>query len=133
MKPLPKLLLASLAALALPATAQQVPQQQQPQQVPQLQSQQPRPGGEDGFFRPSPDPALTRFPNAAEVAAAARAQEPAAEPIAVEPHPPREATERELDRARRDHAAATADAAARPAPMIVSPLDGTAPIVSPVR
>ena len=43
----------------------------------------------------------------------------------------REALERELDRAQREHARAQAEAARRPAPMIVSPLDGTAPIISP--
>ena len=87
------------------------------------------PAGEEGFFRPAPDPALTRFPTPDEGLAATRAgqsQMPAdAQALAIA----REAAERELDRTRQEHAQAR-HAAPVARPMIVSPLDGTAPIVS---
>ena len=84
---------------------------------------------EDGFFRPANDPSLTRTPpepgiqprpvTSAEAVAAAELQANAA----------REAAERDLDRAAREHREAQASAPVV-RPMIVSPLDGTAPIVS---
>jgi hypothetical protein len=91
--------------------------------------QPPAPAAQEGFFRPARDPALTRFPTPDETLASQRAvQQPApADEQALARA--REAAERELDRSRQEHAQAQSTApVARP--MIVSPLDGTAPIVS---
>jgi hypothetical protein len=100
-------------------------------------AQQPAPRAtEEGFFRPAADPAINAAP-APRVPEAVNAGRPA-------PLPPdvasavasqveaREALERELDRARRENARVQADAVRRPPPLIASPLEGTAPIVSPL-
>jgi hypothetical protein len=105
----------------------------------------PPPGGEEGFFRPSADPALTAFRpppangNARPGAPVATAR-PA--PAAVEAAEEiRKAEESQMDRIEAEHAIATAEAATRVPPItspldrtapIMSPLDGTAPIISPV-
>ena len=122
-----RLLVLALGALAPLAYAQQA--------VPRP------PGQEDGFFRPSADPALTRFPSTSEIV---NPPSPPAIAVPVDPglvaaqQASRDAAERELERASREsdraarEARASLDAFGRPAPMIVSPLDGTAPIVSPL-
>jgi len=143
-------LVAGLALACSAAFAQQpAPQQPAPQPAPQQPAPQPdqqppapqplhQPGTEQGFFRPAADPVITPAPAPLQRAANIGRSEPA-------PLPPevarafaaqveaREALERDLDRAQREAARAQAEAAARrPAPMIVSPLDGTAPIISPL-
>ena len=97
-------------------------------------------GAEEGFFRPSPDAALTRAPTVPDsVPAAQPSREAVPAPVAAElavlqaRQLAREAAEQELDLARREQALAVAEAARRRPPMIVSPLDGTAPIVSPLE
>jgi hypothetical protein len=85
--------------------------------------------GEEGFFRPARDPALTSVPPSS-VPATSRAQAEGGPPR-DEAEAAREAAERELDRSRREHLQAQSTAqTARP--LIVSPLDGTAPITSPL-
>lgn len=93
-------------------------------------------GGEEGFFRPARDPALTsiRPPPAPEAKPAA--------PVVVQPTQAaalevaeaiREAEEKTMERVEAERAAALA-AAAQPAkgPAVTSPLDGSAPILSPL-
>jgi hypothetical protein len=94
-------------------------------------------GAEEGFFRPSPDPALTTFPTVPAPQPSRDAVQPPSvpDPAVLESQlRAREVAERELDRAQREQARAAAEAVRQPqpAPMIVSPLDGTAPIVSPI-
>jgi hypothetical protein len=109
----------------------------QPPAQPSQQQRAARPGTEEGFFRPAADPAINP-PPVPLGAAAVRRPEPA--PLAPEiarafaaQIEAREALERDLDRAQREAARAQAEAAARrPPPLIVSPLDGTAPIISPL-
>lgn len=102
--------------------------------------------GEEGFFRPAADPALTTTrPPVADGKArtglfAPRAQ--AASPAAVEAAGEiRKAEEAQMDRVEVAHAVATNEVAKRVPPItsplegtapILSPLDGTAPIISPV-
>jgi hypothetical protein len=80
----------------------------------------PAPGGAEGFFRPSADPALT----AIRPAPANGKTRPAAEEI-------RKAEEAQMDRVEVEHAIAKAEVVTK-APAITSPLDGTAPILSPL-
>jgi len=109
----------------------------QPPAQPSQQQRAARPGTEEGFFRPAADPAIN--PPAAPLGAAA-VRRPEPTPLAPEiarafaaQMEAREALERDLDRAERENARARADAAARKSPpFIVSPLDGTAPIISPL-
>jgi hypothetical protein len=126
---------------APPPSAQPVaPQPSQPPTPPQPAPPPPpapQPEMQEGFFRPADDPALNPAPvpfaeptNISRPGTLTVSPEVArafADQVAA-----REALERELDRAQREHDRARADAARRPAPMIVSPLDGTAPIVSPL-
>lgn len=91
--------------------------------------QQPASSGHEGFFRPARDPALTRFPTPDEAPAASRAVQQPAPTDEQALARAREAAERELDRSRQEHAQAQNNAPVV-RPMIVSPLDGTAPIVS---
>jgi hypothetical protein len=81
----------------------------------------------EGFFRPADDPSLTHPPLTGLVAPA-----PAGYVEALEAERrAREAAERELDRAYREHVEARS-APPPTRPMIVSPLDGNAPVVSPL-
>lgn len=87
-------------------------------------------GEEQGFFRPLPPavapPPPTATGSARDPAVAAIVEAIDAQAIA------REAAQRDLDRAEREHARAQAEAARQPPPVIASPLDGTAPITSPL-
>ena len=100
------------------------------------QPQARRDGTQEGFFRPETAPALRTLPEPAAPDATLATRR--AEPVAPLPKEPavqareRESPERELDRAEREHARAQADAPRPVVPLIVSPLDGTAPIVSPL-
>lgn len=144
--------LSLIAALALAASSAfgQQPQaepsppaaspapQPQPQAAPaalQPLPQAPVPP-DTGFFRPTDDPTLSRFPDVAgaerERGAAEGLMTPADPAIFAAQVRAAEVMERELDRAERADARARAEAARQPAPLIVSPLDGTAPIVSPL-
>jgi hypothetical protein len=123
MRPARNLLVIGLAVLAPCAIAQQAAA---PAPAPQAQQQ-------EGFFRPAADPALTRFPSTSEIAAPVAESTLVVDPalLALQARE-RAAAERELDRAQRE-ARANVEAVRRPAPMIASPLDGTAPIVSPLE
>lgn len=87
-------------------------------------------GGEEGFFRPSRDPALTSIrppPAPGESQPKARAPaEPATAVVVDVAEEVREAEEEPMDRVE----AAAAQASEKP--VITSPLDGTAPIMSPL-
>jgi hypothetical protein len=97
------------------------------------QAPRPAPSGEEGFFRPTDDPALTAFrpppvpreepPRVFTEAALAPSADPADEV--------REAAEAQMDRAEIVHAPARHEVVTR-LPAITSPLDGTAPILSPL-
>jgi len=113
------LLLAGLAIAADPAFGQQV--------------QTPKPPTEEGFFRPSADPVLTGFPLPKSTSPPTPAEAAPLTPDAAATQlDARERLERELDRAQRENAQAQAEAAQQPKPLVVSPLDGTAPVVSPL-
>jgi hypothetical protein len=104
-------------------------------------SQAPASQGQQGFFRPSPDPALTAFrrlpndppvpqPQAAPGTAPTQATPPAQ---AAQPDPAeeiRKAEEVAMDRVEARHERVLATPQRLPA--ITSPLDGTAPIMSPL-
>ena len=132
-------LLAGAAAIAACSALAQQDAPPQPAPPPSVQqpplSQPPRPTTEEGFFRPETPPVLTAFPEVPEPAATS----PAPQPEAVAPFVEalvaqsraREGLERELDRAERENRA-HAEAVRKPPPLIASPLDGTAPIVSPL-
>ena len=133
--------LACSAALAQqPAPPQPDPQATAQQVVPRQPTLQPpaqRPGSDEGFFRPAPDPVIN--PPAPAARSAPNAGSPQAGVLSPDVANSfaaqvraREALERELDRSQRENERAQAEAARRPAPMIVSPLDGTAPIISPL-
>lgn len=95
----------------------------------------PSAGGEQGFFRPAADPAITAIRPAPP-------QAPPERPLPLEQAVAREVVEQmrraaqveELERAEREHEREKAEAArAASAPVaIASPLDGTAPIASPL-
>ena len=139
-------LVAGFAITCSAAFAQQPapPQPDPPAAVPQAAPQQPvqeqpapRPGPEQGFFRPAPDPIINPPPSPFARGAPNTGN---AQPGVISPDvanafaaqvQAREALERELDRAQRENERVQAEVR-RPAPMIVSPLDGTAPIVSPL-
>lgn len=106
---------------------------QAPAPAPANPPQAAAPGGEPGFFRPAADPRLTTITPPAAVPAPAA---PQAEP--VPPMTPDMAEEARLERieasmdrieARNERAVAEAN---RRAPVIASPMDGTAPILSPL-
>lgn len=122
------LLVAGLA-IASAAFAQQSTQQQ----AVQPPAQAPVASGE-GFFRPADDPVINAapYPGAQGEGSATRSDVAALAAEAAAAQAEVRALERELDRVQREHERARAAAAQRPAPMIVSPLDGTAPIVSPI-
>ena len=99
----------------------------------------PHPATQEGFFRPAADPAINAAP-APRTPESAKAGRPESAPLPPEVAraftsqiEAREALERELDRARRENDHAQTDAVRRPPPLIASPLDGTAPIVSPLN
>jgi len=101
---------AGLAFASVAAVAQQPPQQ-------------------EGFFRPLPPTDVAPEPGTVEslreaLAAERRAREAAEREL--------DRTERELHRVEGENPQAQADVAQQPAPLIASPLDGTAPIVSPL-
>lgn len=137
--------IAALAVAALPALAQdpalpqppvvQPPAVQPPQAVqPQVQAQPQRDPAPEGFFKPKADIAIGSSLEAVVPAPAtqqAQSATPTVEALLADSLA-RDAAERELDRARQDHDRALAEAARTPPPMIVSPLDGTAPILSPL-
>jgi len=89
----------------------------------------------EGFFRPAPDPAINRpsvppnMPDSRVPRPVVVVPEAAPAEVAA---PPRDAIERELERAEREHEQARLEAMRRPPPAIVSPLDGSAPITSPL-
>jgi len=87
------------------------------------------PAPQEGFFRPAPDPALTRFPDASP---AVTSPVPAIDAALLQQQRDRQALELELERSRAENARAQEAQARAAPPMIVSPLDGTAPIVSPI-
>lgn len=87
--------------------------------------------GEEGFFKPAADPALTSFRPAPPRTAATTAANPPAEARDTAEEI-RVVEERQLDRAEREHAVATERAARYNPVTITSPLDGTAPIRSPL-
>ena len=121
---LSRIAFASLMAFTGTAAAQAPAQPVQPIQPVQTA---PAPA-QEGFFRPSADPVITSFPSLN-----AGVPQPAPEAAALaQQRAEREALERDLDRSRREEAQARETAARATAPMIVSPLDGTAPIVSPL-
>lgn len=101
------------------------------------QSQQRQaPQGEEGFFRPAADPALTTTrPPATNGNARTSPRAPAAQPpspAAVEAAEEiRKAEEAQMDRVEVEHAIATTEVATK-TPAITSPLDRTAPIMSPL-
>ena len=112
---------AALAIAALPVLAQ---------------DPQPRDATREGFFKPNADIAIGASlqpvqPPAPAVAPPVQPSAPVVESLVAEART-REALERELDRSQQEHARAVAEAARTPPPMIASPLDGTAPIVSPL-
>lgn len=105
-----------VAALAATASAQTRPQA--------------APGSEEGFFRPSRDPALTSIrPPPAPSESRPNARAPAEPATAVVVDMAEEVREAEEERMDRVEAAAEQ---ARAKPVITSPLDGTAPIMSPL-
>ncbi len=87
-----------------------------------------------GFFAPSADPALTSIQPPAVPAAtppASRSQQ--AVPAAVErSEEQRRADEAAMDRVENLHSRIRVESPPRAAPVITSPLDGTAPIMSPL-
>src|SRR5512134_2674005 len=92
---------------------------------------QATPGSQEGFFRPSPDPALTSIrPPPAPAEPRPDAPVPAEPVTTVVVDMAEEVREAEEERMERVEAA-TAQARAN-APVITSPLDGTAPIMSPL-
>ena len=98
--------------------------------------QPPSDPAQEGFFKPKPDIAIGASlepvqPAPLPVAPPAQPSAPVVEGLVAESRA-REALERELDKSQQEHARAQAEAARTPPPMIVSPLDGTAPIVSPL-
>lgn len=98
--------------------------------------QRPAPKGEEGFFRPAADPALTTTrPPAITGEAWTRPRVPPVQPpspAAVEAAEEiRKAEEAQMDRVEVEHAIAATEVAKK-VPAITSPLDGTAPILSPL-
>ena len=120
-------LIAGLALAAIPAAAQQ-PQQPAAQATTQAPAQ---PGTNAGFFSPSIPLVISGFPDRAETPSSPEPTGFSAD-AAIVAAQAREMLEQDLDRARRESERARDEALRRPAPMIVSPLDGTAPILSPL-
>ena len=120
-KPNTAVLAVLVAALAATASAQTRPQA--------------APGTEEGFFRPSRDPALTSIrppPAPSESRPDARAQAAPVTAVVVDmADEVREAEEEAMERVEAEQRAAIAQERAK-APVITSPLDGTAPIMSPL-
>ena len=115
----------TIAALAASSALAQQPAPQQP--VP------PQPAGpQPGFFSPTIPTVLSGLLESREAAPGVAAAPPATGEAAAFGTQSREALEREMDRAQRESRRAREEAARRPPPMIASPLDGTAPIVSPL-
>jgi hypothetical protein len=109
-------------------------------------AQAPAPQGQPGFFRPSPDPAITAFrrlpndpsppqaPAARAAAPASTAPQPISPASSAQPDPAdeiRKAEEVAMDRVEARHERVLAANPPR-LPAITSPLDGTAPIMSPL-
>lgn len=108
--------------------------------------QGPAAQGEEGFFRPAADPALTStHPPVSNAKARSGGRVPAARPpspAAVEAAEEiRKAEEARMDRVEVEHAVARTEVVTKTPPIaspldrtapIMSPLDGTAPIISPV-
>lgn len=108
--------------------------------------QRPVPQGEEGFFRPAADPALTTtHPPVTNARARTSPRAPAVQPpapAAVEAAEEiRKAEEAQMDRVEIEHAVARTEVMTKTPPItspldrtapIMSPLDGTAPIISPV-
>ena len=124
-----------IAGFAIACSAAIAQQPAQPAAQPQPA---PQPGPEPGFFRPAADPAINAAP-ASLARGAANVGRPEPAPLWPEAAraftaqvEAREPLERDLDRARREAERVQAEVARRPAPLIVSPLDGTAPIISPL-
>jgi hypothetical protein len=98
--------------------------------------QRPAPQGEEGFFRPAADPALTTThppvtaPRARRNAPVSPAQPPSAAAVEAAEEI-RKAEEAQMDRVEVEHAVARTEVVTR-TPAITSPLDRTAPIMSPL-
>ncbi len=106
------------AAIAATLSVAQVPVRPAPQDGP-------------GFFRPAADPALTAIPAPAAPAAAPKAS-PTVQPAQADGvREKRAADETAMDRVEAVHSRAMAQSPPK-APVITSPLDGTAPILSPL-
>ncbi len=87
----------------------------------------------EGFFRPAADPALTSIPAPAPPAPAPRASR-SPQPTAAEQELARErrmADAAAMDRVEALHSRVMAETPPK-APVITSPLDGTAPVMSPL-
>ena len=113
------------------STSPQQPASQPGQPAQPVQARQAEP--EEGFFKPRDDPALTRVPDPMQAGVGSQsAASPVIDAQALEAQQrAREAAERDLDRAAREHREAQARVPA-PRPIVISPLDGTAGITSPL-